>query len=219
MAIAFDFSSGGVTAGGPTSLTFSHTCSGSKRILFVASSSSGSFSGVTFNGIALTQSVTPGLQLIWILVNPPAVTANIICTIPGGQSVSAVSASYNGVIQIGYIDSQKEDVNEANPWTISNTVVASNCWLMGTCVSRQGAGNNVTSLSSNRTNRQTAGVGSTPQNGATLWYDSNGTVATGAQTTTVTSVQNSGGTALDVDQISLIADSSTPNSSNFLMMF
>ena len=51
---AFDAAGSGPSTSA-TSLTWSHTCAGANRILFVGFLSNGTVTGVTYNGVAMTQ--------------------------------------------------------------------------------------------------------------------------------------------------------------------
>lgn len=56
MAIAFDATTTSSLGSAVTSITFSHTCTGSNRILFVCTANNGgaNVTGVTYNGVAMT---------------------------------------------------------------------------------------------------------------------------------------------------------------------
>lgn len=105
MAIAYDSSSVSLITNGTTG-TFSHTCSGSNRYLFVLTDS-GSTS-VTHDGVALTKlnsniitsnsgfSFVDGIS-VWGLANPATGAKNISVTVPGSRNDSVVAVSYTGV--------------------------------------------------------------------------------------------------------------------------
>lgn len=213
--IAFDASGGIAKTDSSTSITFGHTCSGENRILIVFSGAGSTFSGVTYNGTAMTQ--LAGSSQTWYLINPDTGSHNVVCTVPGGQTASVVSASYTGVDQSSPIDSSHSDnFNRSSPWTINTTVVANNCWLISAANAVPDSGEHITSLSSNRTDRQTEGVGVTIQNGAGIISDSNGTVSTGSQGTTFSATTSHRGISFNASMsLSLLPAASTVNG-NFL---
>lgn len=106
MAIAFDaISSGSGSGAGPW--TFSHTCSGSDRILWViyGIQAGQAASAITYNGVALTPvhasaGTTPRLS-VWYLINPDSGTNTISITPASsvGNTGSFVGVSYTGVDQ------------------------------------------------------------------------------------------------------------------------
>jgi hypothetical protein len=135
MAIAFDTNS--TLHQGTSSVTFSHTCTGSNLILFVASHSSTTTSGVTYNGAAMTKitqkTLGSGAELsLWYLIAPSTGAHNVVATGSGGApTVSAWSASYTGVQQ----RSQPDASGVAGPTTSTSfsqslTSVADNCWAI-----------------------------------------------------------------------------------------
>lgn len=177
MAIAFD-AAGTATQALSTSVTFSHTCSGSDRILFVnaaaAFSSSGTVTGVTYNGVAMTlvDSNLPqanSYTSLWYLVAPSTGANNVVITSSSGAVLTTGgSISYTGVSQTGVPDSTAKNSGVASNLSQSVTTVADKCWVVGACVT----GNSTI----------TAGTGITSRseldsvNGSTLIGDSNGLV-------------------------------------------
>jgi len=111
MAIAFDSTSGAQT-GWTTSNSFSHTCSGSDRLLLVwvyFDRGAGAYytSALTYNGSALTQVGTftvgtAGYGELWALVNPASGTNTLSATYSNAGPTAKVAIralSYNGVNQ------------------------------------------------------------------------------------------------------------------------
>jgi len=87
-------------------LTWSHTVnSGSNRVLFVELAIDGlgaTVSGVTYNGVALTQvGRTAGNHAveIWRLINPPAGTYNVVANFTDSTAVAGGATTFNGVNQ------------------------------------------------------------------------------------------------------------------------
>ncbi len=108
MALAIEATSN--SNGSSSPLTWSHTCAGSERLLVVGVAmnpgSSGSVSGVTYNGAALTPA---GLAIgdasddevsFWNLIAPATGTNNIIVTVSGSVSgMVAGAVSFTGAHQ------------------------------------------------------------------------------------------------------------------------
>ena len=86
MAIAYDTVSKGNIDGNSGSLTISHTCSGSDRLLVVATaiydSTPSTVSGITYNGVALTKinhrTQTNSRAEMWYLLAPDTGTNNVV---------------------------------------------------------------------------------------------------------------------------------------------
>lgn len=188
MAIALDATSG--SSGSGTTLTFSHTCTGSNLILIVGvmNYDPAAITGVTYNGVAMTKIfasdvVSPSYNSMnqFYLVNPATGSNNIVVTVPGATPIRATGASYTGVAQTSPIDGFGSAIaGSLTPGAESAnvTVTASNCW--------------VNAMSTNDNNvAMTAGSGltnlvasATPNQMRT--YDSNGTVSTGTFVANVT---------------------------------
>jgi hypothetical protein len=102
-----------------TTITWSHTCSGPNRLLFVGFGFRGdaaiTLSGITYNGVALTKirsdSSGPSVSEIWYLVAPPTGAHSIVVTLAADISSQfgrggAGAISFNGVDQTNPLDSQ-----------------------------------------------------------------------------------------------------------------
>lgn len=171
MAIAFD----AVTSSDATS--FSHTCSGSDRILFVGVKSVGQTTGVTYNSVSMTSiaeiqvGATGEYVNIYYLI-APASGSNTVA-VSGGSDYTSRAVSYTGAAQTGQPDAFGSN-NASSSATISQaiTVVASGCW--GIAFMR----NNVSFSDDNS--------GDIPTKRGTdasiAFFDSNGTVSTGTVT-------------------------------------
>ncbi len=173
MAIAFDAAASGVTD--QASLTYAHTCTGSNLILFVSSYSVGDVvSGITYNGVAMTKigssvqtTGTTNYSCMFYLVNPATGAHNVVVSTALGSTYSS-AASYTGVKQTDQPDATANATTASTPLTLTNTVVANNCWLISMvgCSGGQTASTGVTL----RVSPGTAAIG-----------DSNGTVTIGSQ--------------------------------------
>jgi hypothetical protein len=102
---AFDASSTAQSAFG-SSLTFSHTCSGSDRVLFVAVAVGNgvAITNVTYNGVEMTAVETGAVdRRLYSLVAPATGANNVVVTLPSPTEILAVASSYTGV-------------NQSTPW-------------------------------------------------------------------------------------------------------
>lgn len=212
-AIAFDASASQRTDGPGNS--FAHVCTGSNLILFFGNSQGNGgdhATSVTYNSVSMTQDAnspadgTVANAEMWMLVNP-STGSNTLATSssPSASFDFGVAASYSGCAQSGQPDSSAKSTNST---TIATTVVASNCWLVGMSSNEADAGIAAAPTSS-RTDR--ASNGDIRNNGAkqfgAVFFDSNGTVGTGSQSTTLTGT----GTrwANIVNSFAPVADAST----------
>lgn len=180
MAIAFDAVSNG-TAASSTSITWSHTCTGSDRILVVSveggTTSTTDVTSVTYNSVSLTKAVAYNnnenrASYLWILVAPATGANDVVVTKTSSDYMAVGAMSYTGASQTDQPDSFGTGTL-ASGTTVSptTTVIASNCWLVGGA-RMSGAGG--ISAGANTTIRY--------QNGAEFGFgDSNGTVGTGSQ--------------------------------------
>lgn len=173
MAIALDAVTDQAQATGST-YSFSHTCTGSDRILWVGifGDTTDTLTGITYNGVAMTvaQKVGMGFGDRWIylyyLVNPATGSNTVSATFSASTAAKAVAVSYTGAKQTGQPDN-------SNNWTdlfvssISHsiTTVADNCWMVF-IAKTNGAGT------------PSAGTGSTSRGGSNsfAFFDSNGPI-------------------------------------------
>ena len=180
MAIAYDSSSQGYAGPGGGYASWSHTCTGTNLILLVSvyeSANSNGVSGITYNGVALTQigTVSNGnTQSLWYLINPA--TGSHTIAVSGSHTTNTIwqgAISYTGAKQTGQPDSFNTATSQTTVQTISTTVVANNSWL----VAAFGVSDN---------NPPSAGTGTTSRqgfsgSGSGFIGDSNGTVASGSR--------------------------------------
>jgi hypothetical protein len=143
MAIALDATSSSANQTG-SSVTFSHTCTGSNRILIVGvaiADNSDTVTGVTYNSVALTSIASAdnfnGSRnvTLWYLIAPATGANNIVVTLSGTPAAffSVGAASYTGVKQSGQPDAfgSYSGTSSTVDYTKSITTVADNCWLVG----------------------------------------------------------------------------------------
>lgn len=137
--IVLDATSAGITSSsGATSLTISHTVSGDNRLLVVsvavggASSGSSFITGVTYNGVAMTQIAytydvdVDGQLSLWYLVAPATGTHDVVITASSSRYIGGEVASYTGVMQTSPLDTYttKSTNNSTTHTQTLNTDVA-----------------------------------------------------------------------------------------------
>lgn len=143
-AIAFD-NKAAATGSVTSSVTFSHTTSGSNRILFVAvTAANGDTTGVTYSGVAMTKInntvVDNGVLYtsLWYLI-APATGANNVIVSTAGTAVVGSSASYTGASQTGQPDASTTTGSATTAsFASSVTSINDNSWTIAT--SRTGNG-------------------------------------------------------------------------------
>lgn len=141
-AIAFDALTDGGTGAAPT-LTFSHTTSGTNRILFVDVlgdvSASQLITGVTYAGVSMTKvgerhkTAGNGYWIsTWVLANPTSGANNVVVSASSGNLFGNIATSYTGVAQTSVVDASTTAENtSATSLTTTLTTVADNTWLHG----------------------------------------------------------------------------------------
>ncbi len=186
MAIALDTSTYGSFVGSGTSLTWSHTCTGSDLVLFVgviANDTTDLVTGVTYNGVAMTlvgkeNATTDRWTSLYVLAGPATGTHSVVVSTSSACYITGLSTSYTGGHQTTPIDSHVEAVaGSASSLTATTTVVASGCWLVG--------------MGRSNISPVDAGTGTTERAQETDFNsgglcDSNGTVGTGSQSLQIT---------------------------------
>lgn len=205
-AIARGASIGAQNGAASNTLTITAFAAGvpANGVLFVTVQFSGTDSGCTWNGGAMTlvgsilDASIANQYLYGVLA--PSGTHDIVCTRIGtGGRMTAVAYVYSGVKQSLTLDSMANNHNNdlANEPTFvgSTTVVAAGSWL----VFPNSAGNFVTSASGNNAtlfDKKEVGSCSSTTGQPMYVYDSNGTVSTGKQTMTQTYCADSQGVSV-----------------------
>ena len=156
MAIAVDATSPdhSVTA---TSLTFSHTCSGSNRILFVGiigDITTDTVTGVTYAGVSMTlvgknKTTSSRYNYLYYLVAPATGANNVVISQSSSVFIGGASVSYTGVRQDSPIDASTTNLATATSITTSVTTIRDNCWCIEVC----GVGNAGLTVGANTTER------------------------------------------------------------------
>lgn len=201
-AIAFDAAGGPQYSGSATSITWSHTTTGSDRILIVfhhlASAAGDIGTGCTYNSVAMTlidkhQNTANGVgyTYLYYLVAPTTGANSVVCSTSAAAAQEGASMSYTGASQTGQPDSFANSASGAQvtTFTTTTTVVASNTWLVGVFADNAFA----SSAGTGTVRRTAASVGL--QSGG---FDSGGTVGTGSQSLQAT-------TATATDWVGVIA--------------
>ena len=167
-----------------SSKTFSHTngaISNTLLIVFVAMSNDQTPSGVTYNGVSMTQIGSTAVEggtrtyyLFW-LKNPTTGTNNVVVTATGtANEIYAGAASYTGVDQTNPIETSTA-ANSLTGTTPNTSITTANAneWLVALW-------RNDTGAVSSSTNQTVRGASSSIR-----YADSNGTVGTGSVTAQV----------------------------------
>lgn len=157
MAIAFDSSSSGI--GGSASITVSHTCSGSDRVLFVVWRTTGdatpNVSSASYAGEAMTLVDVQGANndlnnavYLYYILNPATGTNDISVTMQSTATIgSLAAASYTGVGSIGATN--KTYGTTSGNYTNTVTTTKDNSWLVMGAYAVQSAGTGTTSRANN----------------------------------------------------------------------
>lgn len=187
-AIAFDAVSN-YTVLTNTTFTIAHTVTGSNMLLITYVWQAGAtdkFSSLTYAGSAYASLIYNNLNydsthraFFGYKTAPATGNNNIVLTLTSSGDTSMASTSYSGCAQTGIPDSSNFDAGGAgsDSYTISTTVVASNCWLVAGSTGRDGTCTGITSGAL----RVTANPN---------LHDSNGTVGTGSQGLSLTGCGN-----------------------------
>lgn len=179
MAIALDTSADLGSSASPLSVAY--TCTGSNRLLlvwFYIAGAGDTATGVTYNGIALTQLTKiqiggqPWIYCYGLLA--PATGANTLAISASAGTINGVAVSYTGVLQSGLPDATATNTQAAGPGTLAKaiTTVKANCWAATACLN----GGSLPTVNTNITNRSNQGVIASG--------DSNAGVAAGSYTQT-----------------------------------
>lgn len=138
MAIAYDTNTAPARTIG-TSHTFSHTCSGSDRLLVVmgqdTSGGTSTVTGVTYNGVAMTKiagaQVPSDRQItMWYLVAPATGTNDVVVTSSTSQNLRFHSISYTGVDQTTPTDGSNTNTSSGTSISTTITTTVDNCWMV-----------------------------------------------------------------------------------------
>lgn len=129
-SIAYDAVSSSF-ASGVTSITFSHTRSGSNGGITVGVVSAYPVSSVTYAGVNLTKVVevqnaaNARYTSMWYLANPASGANNVVVTISSSGYIAAGAISFTGVSQTAMLDGYNSANSETNVSSISCNVTTS----------------------------------------------------------------------------------------------
>lgn len=136
MAIAFDaFATG--SGLGANSITYSHTCTtGARLYVGVYSQSGDNVTGVTYNGVSLTQIMKRNASnstgsYYWYFISNPASGANnvVVSRSVTTDDFAALSVSYTGSQTSNTPNATAEsDINTASSLSLGITTTVDNCW-------------------------------------------------------------------------------------------
>lgn len=184
MAIAHDADTDGGLVNPGTSLTWAHPCTGSDLALFVGlfgDDTSDTITGVTYNTVAMTQIgviqvLTDRFVYLYGLLNPASGTHDVVASSSASIVIAGSSSSYTGVGTLIDSSSTASDGGGDNLFTQATTVVATSCWIHWAFKNTTGGA--VTPSSGPVATQRLS------HSGLYTW-DSNGTVSTGPQSSTV----------------------------------
>ena len=210
MAIARDTS--GYLNFTATSGTLSYTCSGSDRILLVFTNNEAGaddITGVTYNGVALTQLGTGVIRSgsvtlrTWYLIAPATGANNIVVSRSTSADTWCLVVSYTGVSQTGFPDASATFQDSTSPMTGTLTTIADNA---------------IAVMVGSGTQTQTASTGATfvlnNTSGAYQLYESTTFPITPAGSYSMSFTQADA--AVAISMVSLAPPSSATSGKNFL---
>lgn len=214
MAIAFDAKSqaGPFTSGATQSVT--QTCTGSNLILIAGVTYTGSISAATYNSVAMTllaaRTINGQNYAMYYLVNPSTGSNNLSFT-SSGVVLGLVGASYTGAKQTGQPDSTNNSQTAGSSATVTDTIINTNCWLIG-IGGAQGTG--FSTFSSGDTERTQ--VVDAPNDWGLDISDKNGVVSVGSNSLSWSA--NSAGATGGIVMGLLATDSALPANGNMLLV-
>lgn len=140
MAIAFDAQSASAFSA-TGSVTWSHTCTGSDRLLVVGVyDSADHVTGITYNGVAMTfinkllmTGAAAGQYIyLYYLLNPASGANNVVASESSTDGLYGIASSYTGVKQSAQPDANNtQATSSATSLTTSLTTIANGAWIMG----------------------------------------------------------------------------------------
>lgn len=133
MAVLFDAFSGGNNGGG-TTISWSHTASGTNRLVVAsisANNSMGAISAFTYGGVAMTLYRNDGLIATYYMINPPTGAQTIAVTYANfsfveGESISVTNAHQTSPIGAnGYVTTSAAAISQALSVNAGSLVISS----------------------------------------------------------------------------------------------
>lgn len=135
MSIAFDASSS-TNGNNVASISWTHTCTGSNRILIVGVAGSNGASAVTYNSVSMTQAINVGYgaggenSSLWYLVNPATGANTIVVTTVIHTNIAGGAASFTGVNQISPINATQSASGSGTSATLNITPTVDSSWVI-----------------------------------------------------------------------------------------
>jgi DNA-binding protein len=196
ISVAFDAATNGGNSSTGT-LTFSHTATGTNRILFVGAltTSSDDLTGITYNGTGMTlidkqKTNSDRWNYLYYLLNPDSGTHNVVIT-SSGNYIQAAAVSYTGVRQSSQPDAHTTNSETGSTsLTTALTTVADNSWIVS--YTRSGG-----------TAAAGSGLLQRLSDGNQGFFDSNGPLSPAGSHSTTMTVSGGGPNYLDVMVVSV----------------
>lgn len=160
---SLDAAANGATSTGATSRTWSHTCSGSDRILIVSLFVNGSISGlsITYNSVAMTllDSISDGTYYLYMyyLLAPSTGANTVSASWTTSRGVLGSSVSYTSVNQSAPFGTGAKTNNTSSPTSVDITLTANDVGI-GALAAHNSTNNStptVTSSGTGQTDRTT----------------------------------------------------------------
>lgn len=130
MAIAYDATSNN-SSSSSTNVTWSHTCTGSNRGLFLFVIASGGTPTATYNGVSMTlQTSNAGTMGYSFFLENPASGSNTVSISASSGILGGVATSYTGVLQASAVDVKNFSNVNATTIALSLTSTVDNCWFV-----------------------------------------------------------------------------------------
>jgi len=149
--IAIDATSnGGDNAGATSSLTWSHTTSGSNRFLVVGLTAdyvpSDLVTGCTYNAVSMTETSMMGVTAdryvhLFVLHAPATGAHDVVCSASGTTYLSGGAVSYTGVETSGQPEATNTGTCDAcTSLAVSVTTITASAWVIGVAKATTGMG-------------------------------------------------------------------------------
>lgn len=137
-AIAIDATTAVSATNSVSTKSFSHTCTGSDRILWGAlGCSTSTLSSSTYNSVSLTRASQVNLQSswaeLWYLVAPSTGSNTLVINTAGSNSITGGVFSFTGASQTGVPDATHNDsaqTGSVTSYSHSITTIADNCMVV-----------------------------------------------------------------------------------------
>ena len=137
-AVAIDATTAVTATNGVSNKTYSHTTSGSDRVMWnAAGCSTSTISSVTYNSVSNTRAEQVNLQSswaeLWYLAAPATGSNTVSITTAGSNSITGGTFTFTGASQTGIPDAVHKDTSQTSgvtSYSQSITTVADNCMIV-----------------------------------------------------------------------------------------